>query len=363
LAAYWLLFFILGSGAVIYARVQLATTDPGNSVAFLQSNRLLNGALLLVLLMMGLRYEVGGDWATYLRIFHWLEGRSLQGAFEASTQEFGYTLINWLVDKAGLDIWGVNLLCAIPFVFGLSRICKQQPNPWLAMAVAAPLFIVVVGMGYTRQAAAAGCLMIGMAKLTQGGSYAKFAFWTLVGCLFHQSVMIFVPVVGLFLVRARLGSLLLAVAAVVIAYYVVLPSVVERYSAGYIEAVYKSQGAIIRIALNGVAGLILLAFPNNFYANYHEKRVWRAWALLSLACIPAYLIVASSVIVDRLALYLIPLQIYVFSRIPRAISRGRSMSVAWTALIVAFFGVVLFVWLIYANNARFWLPYRLFPFD
>ena len=60
-----------------------------------------------------------------------------------------------------VSIGSITNTTAVPFTYGLFRICRQQPNPWLALVVATPFLIIVVGMGYTRQAAAMGFLMIG----------------------------------------------------------------------------------------------------------------------------------------------------------------------------------------------------------
>ncbi len=48
---------------------------------------------------------------------------------------------------------------------GLVQFCRKQPLPWLALAVAAPFIIIVVGMGYTRQSVALGFILLSRFKL------------------------------------------------------------------------------------------------------------------------------------------------------------------------------------------------------
>jgi hypothetical protein len=67
--------------------------------------------------------------------------------------------------------------------------------------------------------------------------------------------------------------------------------------------------------------------------------------------------------VDRLALYLIPLQLFVGSRLPDTRLFGINPS-QWNQLLILFSLVVLLVWLLFAGHSYAWLPYRnlLLPF-
>ena len=68
------------------------------------------------------------------------------------------------------------------------------------------------------------------------------------------------------------------------------------------------------------------------------------------------LVLPSSTAVDRLALYIMPLQIAVLSRLPLIL--GRRLGV----LIVVLYSVAIeFVWLNFATHARFWIPYQVYP--
>jgi hypothetical protein len=88
-------------------------------------------------------------------------------------------------------------------------------------------------------------------------------------------------------------------------------------------------------------------------------------ALVSVLSFASLFLVASTVIVDRLSIYLMPLQIFVFSRLPYALGqRERSSPIPRPSLVVALaigigFGLMEFVWLNFSNNASSWIPYRL----
>jgi hypothetical protein len=66
--------------------------------------------------------------------------------------------------------------------------------------------------------------------------------------------------------------------------------------------------------------------------------------------------------VDRLGLYLTPLQVAVFSRLPY-LARRHQPPAATARWILLGYGTALFVWLNYAVHARYWLPYRNMLFE
>jgi hypothetical protein len=80
-------------------------------------------------------------------------------------------------------------------------------------------------------------------------------------------------------------------------------------------------------------------------------------ALLALLAGLALATVASSTAVDRLAHYLIPLQLFVGARLPDTRLMGLSPT-SWTQLLTGLSLAVLTVWLFFAANSYAWVPYR-----
>jgi hypothetical protein len=83
-------------------------------------------------------------------------------------------------------------------------------------------------------------------------------------------------------------------------------------------------------------------------------------ALMALATVVLVVISPSSAAVDRIALYVIPIQIFVFARLPDLGGSDRDMTAIFVFAILAFYGVVLGVWLNFASHAFAWLPYRFY---
>ena len=86
---------------------------------------------------------------------------------------------------------------------------------------------------------------------------------------------------------------------------------------------------------------------------------WRIMSLIALAMFAALLSTGFSTALDRMALYLIPLQLVVFSHLPDALGRANGRNTAIVFGILIYFAAIQFVWLNYANNAKRWLPYQM----
>jgi hypothetical protein len=366
---YWLMLLAFAAAAMLYrpsqAVPQAAAPAPaphlaqGPRVAPARSLASEIVAILLIFLI-GLRYHVGGDWNNYDVTYRVIERLDLFEALTSAKTEIGFTFINWLSSRLGTGIWLVNLICAIPFGWGLMRLCKQQPNPWLSFVVATPFLIIVVGMGFTRQAVAIGFLMLGVSSYIRTGSLVSFVWFVLCGALFHKTVLIFIPIIYLAHGRNKLVSLGLTVISVGLAYFTVFRDTVEMYGQGYLAGRYDAAGATVRILMNIVPAVLLLVSRDRLYRSREEKVVWKTFAILALMAGAALPLISSSVVVDRLAMYLIPLQLVVLGRVHMVFSKKATSSGAWSLLVTLYSATVLYVWLNYSHYASGWIPYQSF---
>jgi hypothetical protein len=320
--------------------------------------------LLFLTLLIGLRDGVGGDWGNYLP--------SIERAFGLSVPEIlqqdepGYALLNWIGANWGGGVYLVNTVCGLIFSIGLLRFCRAQPRPWLALTLAFPYLITVVAMGYSRQGVAIGLELLGLLALERG-RLLQFLAWIALASTFHRTVLVLLILPASTLSpRLRFSQLIrlvLLAGAGFGLYSAFLASDLDYYQSGYIDAGYQSQGALIRVALCLLPALLFLLKRRRFRLPPDAQRLWTLISLLAVAAAIGLVTVASSTAVDRIALYLIPLQLYVGSRIPDARLFGISPA-SWSRLLVLFSLAVLLVWLLFAAHAFAWLPYRnlLLPF-
>ena len=66
---------------------------------------------------------------------------------------------------------------------------------------------------------------------------------------------------------------------------------------------------------------------------------------------------------DRVALYMLPLQLVVFSHFPDLLGRKPGNQSLLVIAVIGYYALVYFVWLNYATHAHAWLPYRNYLFE
>lgn len=340
---YWLIFFLPVVGAVFPGKVK-------------ENQRIFIWAAfgLLLAVFVGFRHETGGDWYAYEWSF-WRQGSLPFSALIENIRDPGYYWSGWIFYRAGASVHALNFLCAAILSWGLVRFCKPLPAGWLGVAAAVPYLIIVVGMGYTRQAAAIGLVLVGIAHLNSG-SVRHYVLFILLAALMHRTALVLLPLAVIAASGSRVFVSLAVGAVTLIGAEVLLADEVERLWGSYVDSSYSqaADGAPVRVAMNAVAALVFLIFRKSIAPGGVALRFWTASSIAALACVP--LLAVSLTAVDRLALYLLPLQVYVAGTIT-VIPMGRFLRTGAVLSVIFAYAAVLFVWLNLASHANYWLPY------
>ena len=314
-------------------------------------------AIVLVAVAMavivGIRFEVGGDWESYLRVYQRAEQYDLSKWYEVSTDP-AYAGLNYISNRFGFGVLGVNLVCGSIMMCGIAWFAQTQEDPWLVFVAATPYLIVVVGMGYTRQSVAVGLELMALVALFDK-KQIRFLLFVAAAGAFHKSAFILLPLGCLGTEsRGRWQYVLLIVGATAGLYFL-LQEETTGYVENYIESDhYSSSGALIRLAMSAVASVLALVFHRQFFDNNSERFVWGSFALVTFLALGMTQI--STTAADRLGIYLIPIQMLVCGRINR-LSPDSGVSL----VVVTAYAFALFVWLNYATHAFAWIPYQISP--
>lgn len=149
----------------------------------------------------------------------------------------------------------------------------------------------------------------------------------------------------------------------VLLYLLLLADSVDSLVENYLERGYQSQGAAIRVAMNAIPAALFLLFRRDFGLSGNSLKLWTYMSISALAFIVLLFASPSSTAVDRMALYFIPVQVFVLSRLPDALQRRYGSGDLIRLGVILYSGMVLFVWLNFAVHARYWLPYRTYLLD
>ena len=315
---------------------------------------------ILLALMIGFRWEVGGDWSWDTRRMIHLGDADLTDYMNAADP--GYAVLMWLGTKSGFNIWFVHLLGGGIFAYGLLRFCLNEIHPWLSMTVAIPYLVIVVAMGYDRQAVAIGFVMLAMVAM-QDRSIPRFVGGMTLAATMHITSLSLMPV---FVFASRVNKFRATIVGgpiFALGYLYFLQDKADSSASGYINTGMSSSGAAIRVAMNALPAAIYFAYRNRFRLDDDERRFADVLALIALAFVGLLLVSPSSTAVDRMALYIIPIQLFVLGRLPFALARTGADYKALAAGVVAYSAAVMFVWLNFADDAPAWVPYSLIDAD
>ena len=133
----------------------------------------------------------GGDFFIYNKMFEEvLYGRPLLDYVTVTEPIYGF--LNWVSAELGWHIYGVNAFCALIFLYCLYRVIIQERLPIFFFAISITYFIIVVGIGYTRQGVAIALIMMAISYLRQDQIY-RFIIAVLLAAGFHTSALIDFP--------------------------------------------------------------------------------------------------------------------------------------------------------------------------
>jgi len=351
--AYWIFFLVPAIAACVsspHMRFHADGTRP------LHINETWILIILVLTIMIGFRYEVGGDWENYFRFL--FDANNLSFADLVTKRDPGYWALNVLSVRLDLGITGVNTLGALIFSIGLVLFCRNLPRPWLALACAIPYLVTVVAMGYTRQAIALGLVMIGFVMLSRS-RFAAFVTWVLLGALFHMSAVLMIPLAALTISKNRYLNVALVSVGTYLGYTVLLADSASQLAQTYTDENIQSSGAFIRLAMNALPAVLFLLYHRKFIIMPSEKKLWTVISLISIGMFITFFPTNLTTALDRMALYFIPLQLVAFAYLPDAIGRPGGQNQHIVAGILIYYAAVMFVWLNFASHSYAWIPYQL----
>lgn len=315
---------------------------------------------LLFAITVGLRYQVGADWFTYEQIVAYT---AYEDFFDALlTGDPGFSFVAWSMARLGFEVWGPNLVCGTILVAGLIHFCRKQDDMWLALTASVPYLMIVVGMGYVRQAAAIGFILFALDRFERG-SFARSVGLIVAASLFHASAVCVAPLFAMAVARKRIWLIVPLGFATIGLFALLLQSRVDTLYEAYVVAEYDSSGAFIRLLMNAVPSVLYLYYRKRFPGTGWSRALWMLFSVLSLIMVVAVTVSSSTTLIDRIGLYFIPIQLYVFGNLMVSLHASEKTRFMMTALTVGYYSAILFVWLNYATHADFWLPYRFAPLE
>ena len=109
---------------------------------------------LFLLLITGLRFEVGGDWFNFLTNYEQLDSSIWGENLYFQTSEPIYDFFLKISRSFNLSLAGLNIILSFFLISSIFLVASEFKNPLLVILISVPYILIVFGMGYINQSAA-----------------------------------------------------------------------------------------------------------------------------------------------------------------------------------------------------------------
>jgi len=280
--------------------------------------------LFLLFLVVGFRHNVGCDWGNYKNLFDYQHSLSL--AAMAIKGEIGFVGLTKIIQYFNLTFTYLNVASALIFFFGLNVLAKRQKDPLTFLILAFPILIILLPMSGVRQGVAVGILCIALVCFMDKKLFKYLALVAL-ATTFHTSSIVFLGLAPF--VNSNFSFKRIFIAMLLLSPLLFLESVASNlsiYSARYLESDMDSTGAIFRVGILVVTSLYFFFFLRKKWEKSYPED-YQLVLIGSIAMLLCFSILAlSTVVSDRLAMYLIPFQLIILSRIQFFPSKYRRLA-------------------------------------
>ena len=124
----------------------------------------------------------------------------------------------------------------------------------------------------------------------------------------------------------------------------------------YLDA-YNSAGAFLRVLMSFFPCLIFLLLYKNYDFHFNNNLL-RGFSYFAIALIILLIFLDSSAIIDRFAIYLIPIQMIIWTNFIDIFEKKTNSNnfIFYTICFVYF--LALIVWIHFGEYSMWWLPYK-----
>ena len=312
--------------------------------------------IFLLTIFIGFRYEIGGDWIHYKLFYYDINNLSFTEMLNSSLV---YVVINKIAYYSGTQFIGVNFICAIIFMFSLSNFLKRAKNRWLALAISFPILILILGMGYTRQGLAFSfCLFL--IRALEDKKLFKSIIFIILSVFSHKSALFFSSILFfLFLwYHKKYFYLLLSILIPIFFAYLFQKfyNHLFYYYVGSGQHMF-SYGSIPRSLSFLFIAILFLVYKNKFSdMSKYQIFIYTSFSWVVIFLFPFSF--TTSIVVDRLLLYLYPLKLVIISH---ANLKGKIINFS-VFIIFSMYFFYLIIWIYFGKNSFSWVPYKFLGF-
>lgn len=305
--------------------------------------------LFFLIIFIGLRFEIGGDWKAYLDWQKDIEGYSIYQSFVLPSPV--YSLINILSGNFG-GIYFVNLCCAAICVLGLHIFSLTSDHPKFVFFSLIPFIIFIFSMGFVRQS-----LALSFVLMVHNRNTFIYIFGAFLAILSHASVIIILPIYYLFRRDMSFGRVLPAVFFITICVVIFHDQLYFYYKYYVTTQEYSSRGVFYRL-LPMIIILIFFVLRHLYIRSSNSTYVFEAIICIFLPMLFLLLVAIGghSTPADRMFYYVLPL-VALYIANSNTLFNLNVIIKARSIFLVSNYAL-FFMWIPLSDHVKYWVPYK-----
>ena len=323
-------------------------------------------SFFILLVVLGFRHNIGGDWFQYKFTIEYLPKESLR-IKDAQTVKIdfiqGINFINifyylvYILNKLNIStIYVVNLILSLFYLISLFRFCNSFKFRWLALLSTMPYLTIIVSTGYIKQALAISFLFFALDKFLKKDENKGFMPY-LIFMFFSHISSAFLLIISISKKNFKYLSLLCFL--IIIIFYDNFQEILFNYLFEYEK---ESKGFLFRLFVNIIYLIPILFLIRQKKITHNE---------LSLTLLNIFVVISSliffllypntSTFLDRLNLYMLaffPMYINLTLTNQKHIFLIKYINPKIIYLSFYIFNILyFFVWSNYGNAYEYWKYY------
>jgi len=312
-----------------------------------------NFYIIFLIIFVGLRHEVGGDWKIYIDFFE--ESKFFDLEHISLNTDIVYIYINKIANLLGVGIYGVNLFSAIIFFLAINSFLKNTKNKWLGLLICFPIVIVVLGMGYARQGLAFAFALFLILSLENRKIIASLIYFALALFSHKSSLCCMLFYIFYILYYKNYKFLILCFIGFILLYFL-FQATFNHLLFFYLGSGQHmmSFGSIPRSLLIALVSIIFLFNINDLELSDYQKFFYKYLSYIILLISPFSFL--TSITTDRILLYYCMIKIIFVST---ADLENRSQKLLINGIILLYI-TYFTIWISIGVNSFSWLPYSIF---
>ena len=313
--------------------------------------------LTFLIIFVGLRYEIGGDWVNYIE--------SAQDLLEPNfhlkiSRDISWDILGYISIHIGSGVLFINCIVAIIFFVCLHKYLKTLPYYLIILTICFPFLVYNFAIGYSRQSVAFAFGLLAILAIRDKKIYSCF-FYIVIAASFHKTglfffILYFSKLSDKFTPKSIIKILIFIILLTALYFLLLADKITWLYDYYFGSKNYfVSSGSVYRTAITLFAALIYLFMVKKNISKVEDRKIYFIFAIAGIIIFLLHF--KFSTFADRINYYLIPLQLFTFAHLIAQTPKFINKATLSTAMVFSYFAI-LFVQTNFSNDRPNYIPYR-----